>query len=269
MPEDTKAVVPIAPEAVEATQEKPRDPDSGRFVELARQQKALRNQAKQLQAEKAAFAEERAKAPQQDPNAWKTRLKNDPMSVFTEAGLTQDELSNLILNSQPQDIEIRRLRTELEAIKSGQNETVNKIEASQKQAYEQAVKQLTREVTILVDSDEAYETVKATNSQDAIVALIESTYKDDGILLSAEEAANQVEEYLLEEAVNLSKLKKVQSKLAPPAAVEEQAQKITTKQTQPTQTTTLTHQAMASSTSAMSSKERRQRAILAFQGQLK
>lgn len=240
------------------------NPDAERFAQLARKEKALRIQARQMQEQKKAFEEQQAKIqPQQD---WKPRLKTDLIGMLAEAGLTHEEAANALLNSRPEDVQLRSLKAEIQALKDAQTKTVSDVEASQKKAYDQAVKQLTREVTLLVDGNDAYETIKATKSQEAVVSLIEQTYKDDGILLSAEEASQQVEEYLLEEAVNLSKLKKVQKVLSPPVE-EAPAQKTVPTRSEPTKT--LTHAITQSSTSSLSVREKRARAIAAFNGQLK
>lgn len=266
MSDEVKA--PVAP--IEAPQEqqqeqKPQQPDPAaeRFAQLARKEKALRAQARQLQEQQRSIQEQMTKS----QSEWQGRIKNDPLSVLAEAGLTHDDIANLLLNSRPEDVELKRIKSELQAIKSSQQEQLNKFQESQQAAYEQAVKQVRREVDMLVNGNDAYETVRATKSQDAVVELIKTTYDEDGVLLSADEAATMVEEYLVNEATSLAKLKKIQSKLVPqepqiPAEQTQQAQKpqITTR--------TLTNTITASS-KPLSAKDRRERAIMAFKGQLK
>ncbi len=98
-----------------------------------------------------------------------------------------------------------------------------------------------------------------------VVDLIEKTFKEDGILLTEDEAAQQVEDYLTEEAYKLANLKKIQKRLqtssaststsATPAKSAE-----TPKQSQPMKTLT---NAVGTSRQ-LTSKER---AILAFKGE--
>lgn len=266
MSDEVKA--PIAPQApVEQTQQEPKAPQQDqsaeRFAQLARKEKALRAQARQLQEQQRSIQEQLTKS----QSEWQGRVKSDPLTVLAEAGLTHDDIANLLLNSRPEDVELKRIKSELQAIKSSQQEQYNKIQESQKAAYEQAVKQVSREVNMVVNSDEAYETIRATKSQDAVVELIKSTYDEEGVLLSADEAAAMVEEYLVNEATSLAKLKKIQSKLAP------QEPEIPAEQTQQTQkpqitTKTLTNTITASS-KPLTAKDRRERAIMAFKGQLK
>jgi hypothetical protein len=263
----TAIVEGVKPEpAASPTEEaKPKEVPQDSWAQLARKEKALRYQARQLQQQQKAFQEQQAKVvPQQD---WKERIKSDAIGMLAEAGLSHEDLTQLVLNSKPEDIQLRQLKAEMQSIKDSQKNTLSQVEQSQKQAYNQAIKQLTREVKMLVDGNDAYETIGATGSQSAVVALIEQTYKEDGILLSAEEASSQVEDYLVEEALNLSKLKKIQSKLSPP--VVEQPQKTTPSQKTNVQTKTLTNAITQRTTTPSSAKALRERAIAAFNGQLK
>jgi len=263
------SVAPIAqqetqsqqPQQTEQVQQNSVDPSSDRFAQLARKEKAIRAQARQLQEQQKAIQEQQIK----QQSEWKTRLKSDPLAILAEAGLSYDDLTNAILNSKPEDVEMRRIKSELEYLKNNQQEQFSKIQESQKAAYEQAVKQVSREVKNLVDSNDSYETIKATKSYDAVVELIKQTYNEDGVLLSAGEASDMVEEYLTDEAMSLAKLKKIQSKLVPQEAPAQQPQssqkpQITTK----TLTNTVT-----TSSKPLSAKDRRERAIAAFKGELK
>lgn len=260
MSEETKTplVAPVAAEQdkapVATDAAKPKEQDSERFAALARKEKGLRAQYAKFQQEKAAFEAQKVEAakPKPEPTNWDAKLAEDPFAVIKSAATT-----------------IEKLQAEIAELKSGQTKSLEEVKNNQNKAYEQAVKQVAREVKLLVDGDEAYETIKATGSQDAVVELIKQTYADDGIILSAEEAATQIEEYLLEEALMVAKLKKVQAKLSPPEEQNPATKTPNKAQTQPTITTkTLTHSVNAS-TKPLSKSDVRQRAILAFQGQLK
>ena len=259
-------VAPIAPEQQEPiVEQQPQQPDQSaeRFAQLARKEKALRAQARQLQEQQKAWQEQQAKS----QSSWKDQVKNDPLSVLAEAGLTHDQIAEMLLNSRPDDMEMRRVKAELQALKNAQQEQFSKIQDAQKAAYEQAVKQVSREVNMLVDGNEAYETIKATKSQAAVVELIKQTYDEDGVLLSAEEAADMVEEYLTDEALTLAKLKKVQSKLAPPEAAQS-GDEVQQNQKPLIQTKTLTN-TVTTASKPMTKADRRARAIAAFKGELK
>ena len=117
------------------------------------------------------------------------------------------------------------------------------------------------DVNLLVDSDPEFETIKATNSSQEVVRLIERVFNEEGTILSVEEAAKTVENALLEQTIKqmqrLNQVKKIQSKLAPALVAE----KLTTP-AKPGKTLT---NAMGVSRQLTA----RERAILAFNNQLK
>lgn len=234
-----------------------------RLEQLSRKEQSLRMQARKLQEQQKAFEEQQAKAIPKPEFDWKGRLKNNFVDAIAEAGLTQEEITQQLMNTSNSDIAIKQLNSKIAELEAKLGETNNKFDEGSKTAYEQAVKQVKREVSLLVQADEAYETIKATDSQDAVVALIEQTYKEDGELMSVEEAAKQVEDYLVEQALTLSRLKKIQSRKEEAAPT---AQPTETPRTQQTQTKTLTH-AITQSSKSSGAKDRRERAIAAFQGQ--
>jgi len=273
-----------APVVEETPKEAPKAEDtqlSKQFAQLARQEKALR--AKQMQADQALKAREQALAAREAAIAAKDqeysqgyvskdRLKADALQVLAEAGLNYDELVQQVINGQtPSDprvsSEIKALKAELAAIKA-QNEDSKKSYANQQaEQYQAAVKQIQLDTKALVNSDPAFETIKATNSIRDVVDLITQTYDKDGILLSVEEAAQQVEDYLVEEAMKFTKIDKIKKRLAENASKSQQQAKAQTpaKPAQQPQTMkTLTN--ASSSTRQLSAKER---AILAFKGELK
>lgn len=271
----TSTVAPTAPTTQEVpvqadttTPSTPPQVDNERWAQLARKEKALRALERDLKTRE---AQTKAPAPQAGPD-WKERIKSDFYGTIAEAGVGQEELVNYAINAKPEDLQMRQLRAELAALKAGQTEVNTRLEQSQKQAYDQAIKQISQSVNTLVDRDETFETIKAMGRQDAVVELIEQTYKDEGTLMTVEDAAKQVEDYLTEQAVSLMKLKKIQSKLTPPKVettplpVAEQKQVPNQKQHT---VSTLTHSITSPSSKSATSRERRERAIAAFKGQLK
>jgi hypothetical protein len=122
------------------------------------------------------------------------------------------------------------------------------------------MKQIRNDVNMLVKHDPQFETIKATNSIGDVVELIEKTFNEDGVLLTVEEAAQQVESYLVDEAIKLARLAKIQQKLAPaPKAEASKATGTPEKQSMKTLTNSV------NSSRTLSARER---AILAMQGKL-
>lgn len=261
---------------IEASKEVSSTPEeeqlSPKFAALARKEKALRSKYQELKT-----LEESLKAKQSEyeqsyiPKAkLKDLIQQDPLRFMNENGLSYDQLTQLALNHNPQDAHIQKLQAKIEELEQKQNKTVENLDTQQKQAYERAVTQIRTDAEALINSDPSYEAIKESGSVEAVVELIKETFDKEGTLLSIEDAAKEVEDYLVEEFSRTARLKKVQQKLAPAPEVE--AQKSGPQVTQklhPATTTmkTLTN-AQAAPSRPLTAKERRERAILAFQGQL-
>lgn len=231
--------------------------------ELVRYEKALRQQARELQTLKKQLAEQTKPQPVSNTPAFsKEQFLKDP----TALGVTYEEIAQIILNQPtPESQGLRTVQSEIDAIKKAQEEQQKQAQEAQKIARANAIKQISREVNTLVSNDEAFSTIKELGRQDAVTALIELTYDEEGIVMPTEEAAREVEEHLVAEATRMATLKKIKDKLNPTEQQSSQQQ-----QTKPpTVSTTLTRSAIDTSTKSLTSKERVQRAKLAFQGLLK
>lgn len=260
-------------EAPAATKTPKEGPLSAQYALLARKERALRAKVEaqdaSLKAKEAAFAEREAaikakEAEYQSNYISKSRIKADPLSVLTEEGVSYDELTNAILNPQAKQdprilAEIEKLKAEVREAKDYQTKAKEEYAAQKKQEYTNAVAQIRNEAKQLVANDPAFEMIKETKSVSDVVDLIEKTYAEDGILLSVEEAAREVEEYLADQAIKLARINKIKSKLEQAQKPAEQSQ-ATPKQPQ-TGMKTLTNSVNASK--PLSSRER---AIAAFNG---
>ncbi|MBK8455603.1 MAG: hypothetical protein IPL34_20195 [Thiofilum sp.] len=252
------------------TQEKP-DMLAPKFAALARETKAIRLAKKQLEMERKAWQEERQgkDTEVQRANEWRERLKQDPYSVMLESGLTADQVAALMMNQpDPQDQQLTLVQREIQALKKAQEDAAKKQEEAQTQAYQDALTQISNDVKNLVDTNEEYETIKAWGKHQDVVDLIEATYKQDGRLMTNEEAAKEVEEYLVEEAMRLTQLKKIQAKLAPAAPLNETAMKNVNPAQEITANTLTNRMGQETAARPLTARERRERAILAFQGKL-
>ncbi len=256
------------------------DPMSTQYAILARKEKALR--AKAQQQEQALKSREEALKAREEAIALKDkdyesnyiskqRLKSSPLEALMDAEVSYDELTQQVINNQtPLDPRIKsmlekaeakiaKLEAEVEQSKAGAQE-------QQSQAYQSAIKQITQDVEALVKSDEAYEAIRSTRSTKDVVELIELTFKEEGRVMAVEEAAALVEDHLLSEIDKLTRIEKVKRRLSPPVATADNDQVQTpakpAQQKQPM--TTLTN--ANSSSRKMSARER---ALLAFKGQLK
>lgn len=268
----------------ETVQETPKvDPAAEeRFQKLARQERALRAKAQQQeQAFKQREAELKAREEALNANKPQSldmskyierdRIKADALAALEEIGVTYDEVTQQAINRQPTDPRVMSTIQKLEA-KIAQLEEANqnsqKTYAEQQQAqYKAAVQQITVDAKNLIKSDPVtYEAIAKTGSVKDVVDLIERTFEKDGIVLSVEEAAQEVENYLVEEAAGLyTKIDKLKKRIAQNSASSSQTGvKQQATQQKPQQMKTLTN--ATASTRQLSAKER---AILAFKGELK
>lgn len=262
------SVEPVAPKA-------PEEPLSSQYAALARREKAIRAKAQAQEAdlrtkEAALAAREQAlsakDAEYSSKYIPKDRLKQNALEALAEAGLSYDDITQQAMSApqqQPQDIKlnamIAELKSEIQALKGAQDKTVKTFEDQQAQSYKQALNQIKNETKTLVSSDPAFETIKATDSYDDVVDLIERTFKEDGVLMTVEDAAKAVEDYLMEEAYKLSSLSKIQQRL-------KAAQLQPSKPTDPKQPQTL--KTLTNATSSSRQLSARERALLAFEGKL-
>lgn len=250
------------------------DPLSTQYANLARKEKAIRAKALEMRAREDAFKVQEAAykakdAEYQDKFIPKDRIAQDTLSVLAEAGITGEALTNLVLNmARPDEVTnspaMKQLKAEIQALKDAQEEAKKSYNASQEASYKQAVNQIRTDTKQLVFTDPEFETIKETNSVDDVVELIERTFKEEGLLLSIDEAARAVEDHLVEEAMKVARIKKIQQRLQPPAAAPVQNPGQTPKQPQTVQMRTLTN--AISTTGKVSSRDR---AILAFKGEKK
>lgn len=260
-----------ATEETVAKTEPEKAPLSAQFAQLARKEKAMRRQAQELRArEDAIKAKEAALAPapqpQFDPKKYIARdqFETNQEAVLSELGFTSEQIAAVMLNApNPEQTQTKQTLARYDAkIKALEDKLAASESAAQNQqteSYKQAVNQIKQDAEKLVQTDPNYEVIRETNSVNDVVDLIEKTFKADGILLSVEEAAQAVEDHLLEEAIKISRIKKIQQKLAPKPAPKQPA----ASNPQQPQLKTLTN---ASSTQRkLSAKER---AILAFKGEL-
>lgn len=251
-----------APEApVAETAPDTKNPAMEAFAVKERQ---LRKMQQELQVEKQRLASEseRYKTGFVD----KTRLASDPLSVLEEAGFTAEKLSELLMNApNTQDPAFKLLKAEIQKLQSKQDAAEQRMQDDTKQRYDHALKQIDREAQMLVDSDENYETIKATGKHAEITKLIEEEFNTTGVLLDVKDAAKQVEERLVEEGLKYASLSKIKSKLAPPP-VEAPKSQPTSPQTQ---IKTLTQSMPVNNNAGKTSEQERiARAMAAFKGTL-
>ncbi len=274
----TSAVAGIVDAAIEAKGGAPESPtpdanppspeSDPRMDRYLQKEKQLRKMQQELAAERDSF-----KNKETDYNTnyiQKQRLMDDPLSVLNEAGVSYDKLTEMLL-SQPNanDPATKAILGKLRALEEKQAAAEKQQQDAQTQQYQQAVKQIGNEIKLLVDGSGEFETIKELGLHDAVTELIEQTFSTEGYLMDIQEAATQVENHLLEEAVRMSQLKKVQSRLTPKAPEATAAPVAQKTQTAAPALRTITNNLPNKPAGRSTEKERVARAMLAFKGELK
>lgn len=271
--EPPKAETPVAVKAEE--------PISSQFAVLARKEKQYRAkvqaQEAALKAKEAAIAQREAALAAKDAEYTsgyvpKSKLSEDPITTLLEAGVSYDKITEMVLQQQSSTLDpqtkvlISQMQAEIKALKGETENTKKTITQNQEESYKQALQNIRQNVSSLVKDGTDYEAIRETNSVEDVVELIERTFKEDGVLLTEEEAASQVEQELVERISKYSRLSKIQQKNQPSntkaapqnTGVQQQSQG---KQQQPAKTLT-------NNLSGTRQLTARERALLAFEGKL-
>ncbi len=210
------------------------EPLSAQYAALARREKAAREAARARSAElKAAqdalkAQEEALKAREAEYSSKyvaKDAFQADPLKALTDAGLSYDQITEMLLNQSNAptnpvyDRTIAQLNAKIAELEAKTTSATKLIEDREVQARQQAVNQIKADVNKLVLTDPAFETIKAMGQSDEVVRLIEETFDKEGVLMTVEEAAQEIENYLVEEIYNAAaKSSKVKSRLQPVSA---------------------------------------------------
>lgn len=230
-----------ANEVSEATQ-----PISPQLAALARERRALQVEKKALvDREKSIADEARAQIISQ--------LKVKPLGLMQEHGVTYDQLTQELLGNQINP-EVEALKAEIKALKEGVDE---KFSASETKHNEQNVHYVANKLDALLDQNDEFELLKEADGKVEIVSRIIDHYEKTGVERNVADVAKEYQEELYAELARYAKLKQVQGRLMP---------------TEPLQPQPQTQQGMRTLTNkdtARPQMDRKQRAILAMQGQLK
>lgn len=279
---------PASSDSVEASQEattteskvdQSSAPLSAQYAQLARKEKQIRAMNQQIKAQEAAIkAREEALAAKEagmgSQYVPKERLTKETLAVLAEQGISYDQLTQQALeqtgapDAQSAAL-IAKLEAKVAALEANQQKTTKSLEDNQKNSYDQAVNHLRSQTKQLVSADPNFETIKASGAIEDVVDLIKQTFEDGmgdeypkGTLLSVEEAAQMVEDHLVEEAIKIARLSKIQQRLKPATPAAGAQQSTSAQQKQPPKPT-LTN-AVASSRPMTA----RERAIAAAEGRL-
>jgi hypothetical protein len=204
-------------------------PLSPQFAALARQKRALQIERAEV-AKMKAEVEASKQGVNLDEYVSKADLKTNPLKIF-ETGVTYDQLTEAILaNPNNQNLDTKTIDA---LVEKKLNERLEKEFGTRDSAQEQQVlANIKIDVDSLVKDNENFELIQGEAAQQEVVGLIHRTFKKGwpeqnlpaGTLLKTEQAAQFVEDFLLDQAIRPTTYKKVQSRLTPQQEIQAAAQ---------------------------------------------
>lgn len=289
--EELSAIQPqteeLQPESLETPEEEivkeePKEEDEKilrQFAQLARQERALRaKQQQQNQAfkEREAALVEREKAVDNRPISIPkdyisiADIKASPLQIMEQAGVTYEQLTEELLNPRQRDPRTESLLAKYESRIQELEQRFDKGNKAQEEAqaaqYQQALTQIRNDAKSLIKANPVeFEAIAKTGSVKDVVDLIERHYQKHNEVLSVEDAAREVEEYLTEELyATSSRIDKIKRRLQPSVAPTKGSEVKPQAPQEKPQMKTLTNQ-----TGTARKLNARERAILAMRGELK
>lgn len=222
MPEKTEAVTPTQ-EASKSGQLDTTEDTASKAVTLSPQLTALARKQQKLQQEVQAQRDKEAEWAKKEADyvpksSIKAKLQQNAAEALKDLGLDYEELTNLMIAQQNGDDPVKRLESKITQLEKSQEENVNK-------QYEATIKQYKAEANAVIAKDpKKYFLVGKKGQQDAVVQHIVETWEENpDQVLTVEEAAADIEDFLREEAKeNKALLEELEG---PKEVLQEQAQK--------------------------------------------
>lgn len=228
------------------------EPLSPQFAMLAKQRRAAQVKEAEIAQREQALAEREKTLSGPTRQELETRLKTHALSTLQELGISYDQLTQEILSQQNGVTpEILELRQEIKSLREGVDKTLTDKE---QQAEKAVLADMKRNVDKLSFQGDDFEMIREMKKQQDVVDLIHRNWKETGEVLDEREAMTLIEEELVNDNLRIAKLKKIQGKLIPTESLPLQQKGLTT---------------LTNKDHARPVMDRKQRAILAMQGNLK
>lgn len=196
---------------------------SSRFAALSRREQAMRKQMQDLKAREARIKEMEEKS--LSPKAFAQKIKTSPLEALQEAGISMEQLVELITEGPKELSPTDALQAQIEELKAQIADSKKSYEEKQSQSYEAAINQIRHEVKNIVNSSDEFETISSLGLYENVVEHIKDTWEKEQRLIPTLEAAREIEELLLSEALKLAKINKIKARLLPQDVSDEQIQK--------------------------------------------
>ena len=142
----------------------------------------------------------------------KSKLANKDYSAADELGMTYDEYTQYLLNKKdpdPSEEKFRTIEEKLSAFEKAQEEKeVNE--------YKQNQLLWKQEISKLVGDSEEFSTIKELGMEEAVLRHVNDSFEEDGVELTAEQAAKDIETELVKRAEKFASVTKIRQKFEAP-----------------------------------------------------
>jgi len=177
---------------------------------LARKEQAFRQREQALKEREKSIEAKLANAEKFE--ALKAKMSSKDFSEAEALGLSYEDYTKYVLEKQggedPLQAKISALEAKLESIEKGTEESA----ANQ---FEETVAEYKKEISKLVSDNPEYSSIKELKREDAVLQVILDAFEADGEELTVNEAAQQVEDYLVEYGKRFTSLPKFKTEVEP------------------------------------------------------
>lgn len=202
-------------EGASSASESPRQEESvtlsPKLSAIARREQAQRQREQAIKQREQELADKLAKAEQFEKLQAKIAAKD--YSAAEDLGLKYEEYTNHLVSKQaeknPEAEKLSRVERELAELRKAQEEsTIREYEANQSLWKS--------EIARVVASSDEFSSIKELGAEDLVLQHINDSFEEDNVELTAEQAAKEIEEALVERAAKLAKLSKIQKTFEQP-----------------------------------------------------
>lgn len=199
------------------------DKFAAKFAALSRKEKQMRDREKAIAAREAQIAEaEQTKSKySSEIEAFKARIRKEPVKVMEEYGLTAQELAEVLLNNNEPTEKMKMTDSEraIQAqLKALEDKLAAKEAAEEEERYQTTLNNFKSGIASFINNNAAdYELVQANDATELVYQVIEEHHASTGEILDTKRAADAVEAHLLEEAKKLIERPKIKGLLQPKA----------------------------------------------------
>jgi hypothetical protein len=203
---DVKQETVAAPQVAEEAPQKDKEEESfsRKFSALAKRERELVELEQKLKSKESSYS---------SVEELKKLAKRDPSKFLEQTGLTYEELTEFYLNGGvPKDSKVYEVEEKVAEI---EKRLKQKEEAIANKERESAVKEYKlQQKNHIMQASDKYELIATTNSFDLVYDVTKEYYEKNNKILTHDEAAAMVENYLEKEIEKVIKSNKIRNKFA-------------------------------------------------------